>query len=172
VELKNAVALIKKGIPSGERQRWADLGAGSGTFTQALATLLKEGSVIHAVDKDQHALNQIPSVEGREIIRIAGDIQHIIGTLNKPDGIIMANALHYIANQETFISHLKNHLVPGGRLVIVEYDMDTANSWIPYPVSFKNLEKMIAKTAFTSVERIGETASRYQKAGLYAAIIK
>ena len=40
---------------------WADLGCGDGTFTLALAELLADGSVIHAVDLDASALSAIPS---------------------------------------------------------------------------------------------------------------
>ena len=37
-----------------------DLGCGTGTFTFALATLLPPGTVIHAIDKDERSLSQIP----------------------------------------------------------------------------------------------------------------
>ncbi len=34
------------------KDTWADLGCGSGIFTYALASLLKKGSTIYAIDRD------------------------------------------------------------------------------------------------------------------------
>ena len=45
------VRLLRDGVPH-EPGTWADLGAGSGAFTLALADLLPPGSLIYAVDKD------------------------------------------------------------------------------------------------------------------------
>jgi precorrin-6B methylase 2 len=39
--------------------RWADLGAGEGAFTLALADLLGPGAHITAIDKDERALKSI-----------------------------------------------------------------------------------------------------------------
>ncbi|TMG59667.1 MAG: methyltransferase domain-containing protein, partial [Chloroflexi bacterium] len=52
------VALIKDGVgqPGG---RWADLGAGEGNFTRALADLLGPEAHITAIDKDARALRAI-----------------------------------------------------------------------------------------------------------------
>src|SRR5689334_20911542 len=52
------VALLKDGV--GERGgRWADLGAGEGNFTRALADLLGPEAQIIAVDKDRGAMRSI-----------------------------------------------------------------------------------------------------------------
>ena len=52
MQLSEAIELIQKiNIPGNKPQVWADLGCGDGLFTRALATLLPEGSIIHAVDK-------------------------------------------------------------------------------------------------------------------------
>ena len=55
------VALLRDGVPH-ERGTWADLGAGDGAFTLALADLLPEGSTIHAIDRDRSALEEEPRV--------------------------------------------------------------------------------------------------------------
>ena len=48
---RDAAELIVDAVGQGGRY-WADIGAGSGTFTRALRSLLPPGSRIYAVDND------------------------------------------------------------------------------------------------------------------------
>ena len=115
---------------------WADLGCGDGTFTLALAELLAAGSVIHAMDRDTDALRRIPSTH-REV-RIEthrGDFQTRTWPFDEVDGILMANALHYVRDQSAFIRDCAAHFRPPRRFLIVEYDTTRANPWVPYPVN-------------------------------------
>src|SRR5207247_6318326 len=65
----NHVRLLRDGVPR-EDGTWADLGAGEGAFTLALADLLPPGSTIHAVDRDAGALDELARRYGR---RVAAD---------------------------------------------------------------------------------------------------
>jgi hypothetical protein len=38
---------------------------------------------------------------------------------------------------------MKNYLGPDGQWIIVEYDTDKANTWVPFPLSFANLKKVV-----------------------------
>ncbi len=59
LDLNDAVDLIKPAFArTRHAQTWADLGAGSGMFTRALASMLPKGSVIHAVDKKRQDIEQ------------------------------------------------------------------------------------------------------------------
>ena len=81
MELSTAIALIRKGIrnESIEPQVWADLGAGSGLFSRALATLLPPASKIYAVDRDQASLNEIDwPYPDKTLIRVNADIQETL----------------------------------------------------------------------------------------------
>src|SRR2546428_3107720 len=53
----DAVALLKAAVPR-EPGVWADLGAGTGTFTRALASLLPGGRV-YAVDQNARSLSKL-----------------------------------------------------------------------------------------------------------------
>ena len=55
------VALLSDGVPDTPGE-WADLGAGDGAFTLALAELLPAGSMIHAIDSDPGALAELGRV--------------------------------------------------------------------------------------------------------------
>lgn len=140
---------------STEKQVWADLGCGSGTFTQALAHHLPAGSRIIAVDKDRSALQKIPDCFAKITIdkRFANfeEDDFIPDVL---DGILMANSLHFVQHQIPFINKAKRLLKPHATLLIVEYDMDSPNPWVPYPVSYDRLKKLFADCGFTSVKML------------------
>jgi len=54
-------------------------------------------------------------------------------------------------------------------LLVVEYNTDTANRWVPYPVSFYNLKKFFETYSYVT-EKLGLFPSRYQ-GNMYSAII-
>ena len=170
--LKEAIELIKyKKISKPGRQTWADLGCGSGTFTKALADLLSPGSVIYAVDKNSSALKQIPEEFGNASInKISGDFTKTEIPFNL-DGIIMANSLHFVNDKASFIKNIKNHLKEKGSFLIVEYDIDTANTWVPFPVSFQSLKLLFENMKYSSIIKLSERSSLYQSGHIYSAII-
>jgi hypothetical protein len=152
IELIRHTALAKTGISI-----WADLGSGSGLFTYALAYLLPEGSVIYAIDKKQVVPNNYPQSENSTIIQQQADF--IIEDLSLPglDGILMANSLHYVQDKGSFL--------------IVEYNTEAANRWVPYPVSFNTLKNIFKIAGYSSVTKLREKPSLYGRANLYAAYI-
>lgn len=166
----DAVALIQAAVPESKQSlHWADLGSGSGTFTKALADLLPEGSSITAIDRELHT---ILSPNKNVTIRfVQADFQNIHSIPKQPDGVLMANALHYVKDQVDFLNRIKSHLHPGGRLIIVEYDTERANPWVPYPVSYPRLQGLVTKAGFHAVQKIGERNSIYRADKLYACLV-
>jgi SAM-dependent methyltransferase len=149
---------------------WADLGCGEGTFTRALAELVAPGSVVHAMDVDRAALRSLPSRHGNARIEThAGDLTKQPWPFSTLDGVLMANSLHYVRDQEAFIATARTHLTPPHRFLIVEYDSETPNPWVPYPVSRKRLATLFDDA--TQILILNTRPSRYQRAALYAAQI-
>jgi predicted RNA methylase len=75
MEIQEAVDLLRDAVGD-STGIWADLGAGIGTFTLALAELLGDGSTIYAVDADAnaaHALGELPAVGETRIVPVKGD---------------------------------------------------------------------------------------------------
>ena len=169
MQLPEAISLIQKGIdPQSSPQTWADLGAGKGLFSEALLSLLQPASIIHAVDINKRSNPQHnPSI-------ILHQANFATDKLPIPalDGILMANSLHYVQDQVACIKQLKTYLRnSGGVIILVEYDTNKGNEWVPYPVSFARAQKIFGQAGFSKIEKIGERSSIYSNNSMYAALI-
>ncbi|HZP97702.1 MAG TPA: hypothetical protein VFC31_15390 [Candidatus Limnocylindria bacterium] len=49
----------------------------------------------------------------------------------------MANSLHFVASKRDTLARVRALGEPHGRLILVEYDTDRGNRWMPYPISFE-----------------------------------
>lgn len=156
-----------------ESEVWVDFGSGTGTFTLALAHILGKNSRIIAVDKDSGSLEKIPDhFDQVTIEKRNADFEKDEFPFSGLDGILMANSLHYIQNQEVFLEKAKPLLKSKGCFLVVEYDTNISNPWIPYPVSFARLNKLFKESGFLSIRKLKEESSRYNRANLYSAIIE
>ena len=151
---------------------WADLGCGQGTFTLALATLLPRGSVIHAMDRDRSLLQRIPpSCAGTSIVTHAGDFTRLPLPFDRLDGVLMANSLHYLADPLAFL-HACDSVLARRRCLVVEYDTDRANPWLPYPVGKAARARLFGSAGYRRIEMLGSRTSVYNRSPLYAALIE
>ena len=161
---KDHINLLRNGIhnPQGT---WADLGAGRGAFTLALAELLQANSTIYAIDKKaddlQHLQHQM--VNSFPDIQLQLLLADFTKGLNLPslDGIVMANSLHFIKNKAPFLSQMRQWLKPNGRFLLVEYNVDKGNRWVPYPLSFKQWQQQAKIYGFQNTELIASRPSRF-----------
>ena len=143
---------------------WADLGAGTGTFTRALAHILGPGSTIYAVDRDQHAIAKLEragTIEGVKLIALVGDFTSALELPGALDGILLANALHFVAEPARVLKHLVEWLRPGGSVVLIEYDHRRANRWVPYPIDSARLPEIGAEAGMPEPVISGTMPSRY-----------
>jgi SAM-dependent methyltransferase len=173
VRLPDAVELIAgSGVAALGRTTWADLGCGAGTFTLALAELLATGSTIHALDRDASALRRIRSTHhGVRITTHRGDFTHSPWPFQDLDGILMANSLHYVEDQPAFIRSCEPHMAQPRRFLIVEYDTDDPNRWVPYPIGQARLATLFSSAGYSSVNILRSRPSLFRRAPLYAALV-
>jgi hypothetical protein len=94
------------------------------------------------------------------------------GPLDLPvlDGIVAANALHFEQDRIALLSHWCSYLRQAGRLILVEYDTDDGNRWVPYPVSFASLSGAARVSGFTSPRLLARRPSRFL-GSIYAALL-
>jgi ubiquinone/menaquinone biosynthesis C-methylase UbiE len=150
MEITDATALIEGAVPR-RPGTWVDLGAGDGTFTRALIGLIGRTSRIYAVDRDARALASL----ARWAKSTATDVVTVIADFSRPfnlpgyddagiDGVLVANSLHFVAEQETVLARLAAWLAPDGRVVFVEYDQRVASQWVPHPIPTERLPVLAA----------------------------
>ena len=169
--IEEAISLIREGVPdAAESTQWADLGCGSGLFTNALATLLGKGNHILAVDlKSSLIIESNPAAASIRFYQLDFEKQKLPAA--EMDGILMANALHYVKDKIPFVEKLRATLNKNGRIVLVEYDTERSNQWVPYPINFWRSVELFSSLGFRSVTKIGERKSVYQSGIMYASLI-
>ncbi len=169
----DAVQLLTSSeLASPSPQVWADLGCGDGTFTRALASALAPGSTVHAMDLDSDALRALPAEQhGVSIRRWHGDVTELPWPFGAIDGLLLANLLHYVRDQSAFLRHCGAALPEDGHLLIVEYDTDRANPWVPFPIDHAALAQLCLAAGFARVVGLGSRPSIYERAPLYSVLV-
>ena len=172
MELHEAIDLIRFTPGKEQNQFWGDLGCGSGLFTMALASLLPGGSSIHAIDADRKAIREIPdSYNGIGIEKFVLDFTSDSLVFDQVDGIMMANSLHYVKEKETFLRRMITSLKIGGYFLLVDYDMETVNRWVPYPLPIVAAEQLFLHCGAQSFKILNKRKSVFGNQWMYAALI-
>ena len=164
------VALLRAGVPRAGGV-WADFGSGSGAFTLALAELLGPGAVIYSIDRDAGALRQQAQVlsarfPAARLHTLRADFTRPLDPPLPPlDGLVMANALHFVpdAQKAEVVGRLKRALKPGGRWLLVEYNVDRGNPWVPHPLAYPTWEALARRWGFQHVRRLAARPSSFLK---------
>ena len=155
---------------------WADFGAGDGAFTLALRDLVGPESEIYALDRDRSSLQRLHQAMIRQFPET---FLHLLdGDIRQPpelpplDGIVAANSMHYVdrKQQVATLRIWSSMLKPGGRIVLVEYDSNDPNQWVPYPISFDRLGRLTRDAGLAAPVLLATNPSRWS-GGIYSAMI-
>jgi SAM-dependent methyltransferase len=152
---------------------WADLGAGEGAFTLALADLLGPGAHITAVDRNGSAIRDLTSEVGRRFPATTIDV--VTADFTRPlalfelDGVVMANSLHFVRDKLPVVERVRSMLRRGGSLILVEYGADRGNPWVPHPISYPRWERLAAEGGFEKTRMLHSVPSRYL-GSMYSAV--
>lgn len=166
------VALLRGGV---DRRGgvWADLGAGTGNFTWALAELIGTDGIIHALDRDGKAITaqQARLRSDPPPARIVPRQADVMRPLELPllDGVLLANLLHFLRDPLELLKRLRTHLHPGGTLIIVEYEQAQPIAWVPFPMPFARFAELAPAADFAAPVQIGARRSPSSGQVLYAA---
>jgi ubiquinone/menaquinone biosynthesis C-methylase UbiE len=172
VDHADHVGLIHAGVESAGL-RWLELGSGEGAFTLALADLLGPGGEIVALDRDGRALRRLESEIAARFP--ATRLETIVADFRDPlpagpfDGVLAANSLHFVTDPAEVLARARAVIRPRGRLIVVEYDADRGNPWVPHPFSAARFPELAAMAGFGPAREIGRVPSRFLGA-IYAAV--
>jgi ubiquinone/menaquinone biosynthesis C-methylase UbiE len=166
------VRLLRKGIIT-MGGTWADLGCGTGAFTLALADLIGPTGTIYAVDKDRRALDLLEQAMRADFP--ATTIHYHRADFTQPlelpplDGVVMANSLHFVRDKDALLQQVRGYLRPGGRLLLVEYNADQGNPWVPYPLAYTTWETVARRNGFRETSFLERVPSRFLRE-IYSAL--
>jgi SAM-dependent methyltransferase len=175
VDHDDHVRLIREGV-AGAGVRWLELGAGEGAFTLALADVLGPRADILVTDRDGRAVDRAADAVGRRFPAVGVEARRVDFTDELPagpfDGVLAANTLHFVARdaRRGVLEAIRDVIRPGGRLVVVEYDADRGNPWVPHPFSFETWRDEAARAGFGVPRLIGRVPSRFLGA-IYGAAV-
>lgn len=156
--LKTAEVIQKLGLKSGDVV--ADLGAGAGVFSWALARAVAPGKV-YAVEVDK---GYIPYLERRAAEQQLTNVQAVLGQFEDPlipekiDLAFFHDVLHHVEKKEQYVAKVASYLKPGGRIAVIELDAtrpDASHKDDPsQQVSKAQLEQWMAAAGLRRLEEV------------------
>ena len=161
---RDHVHLLRGGIaePGGA---WADFGSGSGAFTLALRELAGADAEIFSIDKDGARLRE--QERAFAVMFPNSRVQFLRADFTRElklpalDGIVMANALHFFKNKIDVLHRAREFLKPRGVLLLVEYNVDAGNIWVPHPLSFETFCELAPRAGFTLPRLLATSPSHF-----------
>lgn len=106
----------------------ADIGSGSGVFSRPLAKVLAPDGRVIAVDIEPGLLSYVRERAAKENIP---NIETHLGEPNDAklpgavvDLALIHDVLHHIENREVYLKNLAQYIKPGGRVAIVDLDVN------------------------------------------------
>jgi ubiquinone/menaquinone biosynthesis C-methylase UbiE len=168
------LALIKKGIPESGAS-WAELGSGRGAFTLALAELVGPSGIIYSIDQNVGVLNEQKRAVERRFRDQQPSMDYWNADYTQPlelsalDGVLMANSLHFQPDKKVVLRLIFDYLSPGGSLILVEYNLGSGNTWVPYPIPFTEWEDLSQEIGFVGTSLLGVRPSSSMRE-IYSAV--
>ncbi len=155
------VSRVVKALQLEGSETVADIGAGSGLFTRALAGKLTLGTV-YAVDINPYLLAHVD-----ETTHAAGitNVETILATEDNPalprrvDVVFICDTLHYVDDPARYLEVLHGCIADGGRLVLINF----FRNWPPLSNEFdrEQLDTWATEAGFRLVEQHDFLPDRY-----------
>lgn len=103
----------------------ADVGAGTGLYTLALAERVGPKGKVHAVDVQAYFLDHIGQKARKAELRNIELVRATQESVGLPEAsvdlVLMCDAYHHVERPAAYLASLHRALRPGGRLVVIDY---------------------------------------------------
>lgn len=103
----------------------ADVGAGTGLFTLAMAEVVGPKGKVYAVDVQSYFLDHIGQKARKAKLDNVELVRAEQGSAKLPEGsvdlVLMVDSYHHVEQPAPYLASLKAALRPGGRLVVIDY---------------------------------------------------
>lgn len=131
---------------------------------------------MYAVDRDTQALREVTrGLGGGESAQIRTLVGDFTDRLDLPplDGIVIANALHYVPyeDQTRVLRQVASLAKRAAPLVIVEYERTNANPWVPYPITIRHLTTVAREAGLAAPTPLATRPSRFSGT-IYSAVVR
>ena len=133
--------------------------------------------MVYAVDRDATALRTLSRTSARlsasaEVRAIVGDFTAAV-ELPPLDGVVVANALHFVPypDQPRVLGEIAARVEGRGPIVVVEYERRAANPYVPFPISFDALGALAAECGLDVPRLLATQPSRF-RGSIYSAIVR
>ena len=127
--------------------------------------------MVHAVDRDSASVRALQRITVPAGASVHARLADFTTSLDLPplDGILMANALHFVPDPAAVLGQLMPLLRPAGRLLLVEYDRERGNPWVPYPIPVRRFRDLAAEVGLSEPVEVGRRKARHG-GEMYAAV--
>jgi SAM-dependent methyltransferase len=105
----------------------ADVGAGTGYFAVRIARMLPQAKV-YAVDLESDMVKHLEQRAKREKLANMLAVQSSPDDARLPekvDLVLLVDVYHHLGDRDRYFGRLKNALKPGGRIAIVDFNLDS-----------------------------------------------
>ncbi len=107
-------------------QRVADIGAGTGLYTLMFAPIVGDEGVVYAVDIEPRFLRlinqRVDDLDMTNVVSVLSHPKDITLPSGSVDAVYIADTYHYLDDPEAVMATVRDALVDGGRLFMVEFN--------------------------------------------------
>lgn len=117
-------------IPAGSRV--ADIGAGTGLYSLMFAGAAGASGTVYAVDIEPRFLKLInqraADLDHKNVVSVLGRETDITLPANSVDVAFIADTYHYFTDRAAIMTTVRDALVEGGRLIVLDYGLSAENA--------------------------------------------
>ena len=142
----------------------ADIGSGSGVFSNPMAKAIAPNGILYAVDIDQKMLDYVADRAKKEGVT---NLRTVLGEYDDPklpvkdvDVAFFHRVLHMIEHRQAYLNATAPYLKPDGRIVVIDKNKeDSPDSWMWLNQS--DVDTWMAAISFYPAEKFAVFDDRY-----------